>query len=82
MSKLTVISNEELKPSNGLVLDRLEESLKMAKEGGIQSCAIVMIADNGEVIDSWANGGQVFVMVGALESLKLDFMLTQMDRRN
>ncbi len=81
MKKLTVIENTEMQPSNPIVLDRLNEAIEMAKEGGIDCCAIVMVTKNGYVVDAWANGTQPFVMVGALEALKFDFMDSQIERR-
>ena len=73
MTDLTIISNDENKKSSGLVLDRLEEALAMAKEGNISSCVVIMVSHNGDVVDCWAEGGKPFVIVGALESLKLRF---------
>ncbi len=81
MEKLTVIRNDELQPSNPIVLDRLYEAIDMAKQGGIDSCAIVMVMHDGAVVDAWANGNHPFTMVGALETLKFDYMDSQIERR-
>ncbi len=81
MNKLTVIKNDELQESNPIVLDRLEEAIDMAKEGGIDSCMIIMVSHDGFVVDAWANGTQPFVMVGAIEALKFDFIQSQIEQR-
>ncbi len=81
MSKLTVIKNDELQESNPIVLERLYEALDMAKEGGIDSCMVIMVTHNGYVIDAWANGTQPFVMVGAIEALKFDYIHSQIEQR-
>lgn len=71
-----------MQPSNPIVLDRLYEAIDMAKEGNINCCAIVMVTHNGCVVDAWANGTQPFVIIGALEALKRDFMDTYIENRN
>ncbi|EOC0120656.1 hypothetical protein ACI0YO_003593 [Cronobacter sakazakii] len=41
-------------------------------------------ADNnndGSVLDCWHNGGRPYVMVGAMESLRLDFINANIERR-
>ncbi len=81
MKKLTVINNEQMQPSNPIVMDRIYEALTMAKEGGVDSCMMIMISQNGEVMDCWANGKHPFVMLGALRALERDFMDSQIDKR-
>ena len=53
---------------------RLQESLKMAETGVISNCIIVMTGHDGTVVDCWANGSSPFTMVGALETVKKEFM--------
>ncbi len=81
MNKLTVIENNEMQESNPIVLERLYEALDMAKEGGIDMCMVIMVTHDGYVVDAWANGKQPFVMVGAIEALKFDFIHSQIDQR-
>ena len=81
MNKLTVIKNDELQQSNPIVLDRISEAMDMAKEGGIDSCIIIMVTHEGCVVDAWANGTQPFVMVGAIEALKFDYINSQIEQR-
>ncbi len=81
MNKLTVIKNDELQESNPIVLDRLSEAMDMAREGGIDSCMIIMVSHDGYVVDAWANGKQPFTMVGAIEALKFDYIQSQIEQR-
>ncbi len=60
----------ELKPSkeadnnNVEVIRLLEEALQYAREGKSQSLALLMINNDGSVLDCWHNGGRPYVMVG------------------
>ncbi len=66
----------ELKPSketdnnNVEVIRLLEDALQYAREGKSQSPALLMINNDGSVLDCWHNGGRPYVMVGAMESLR------------
>ncbi|ECH9053817.1 hypothetical protein FB43_19960 [Salmonella enterica subsp. enterica] len=77
----------ELKPSkeadnnNVEVICLLEEALQYAREGKSQSLALLMINNDGSVLDCWHNGGRPYVMVGAMESLRLDFINANIERR-
>lgn len=77
----------ELKPSkeadnnNVEVIRPLEEALQYAREGKIQSLALLMINNDGSVLDCWHNGGRPYAMVGAMESLRLDFINANIERR-
>lgn len=73
--------SEQIRKSNELVIQRLEEALAMAKDGNVKSCAILCTTYDRTVLDCWANGGDVHVIVGGLESLKFDFMLNNIDGR-
>lgn len=46
----------------------------MAKQGGVESCAIILATHDGGVLDCWANRDQVYTLIGGLEGLKRDFM--------
>ncbi|WP_373879282.1 hypothetical protein AAHY02_28885 (plasmid) [Klebsiella variicola subsp. variicola] len=71
----------ELKPSketdnnNVEVIRLLEDALQYAREGKL------MINNDGSVLDCWHNGGRPYVMVGAMESLRLDFINANIERR-
>ncbi len=77
----------ELKPSkeadnnNVEVIRLLEEALQYAREGKSQSLALLMINNDGNVLDCWHNGGRPYVMVGAMESLRPDFINANIERR-
>lgn len=58
----------------------LEEALQYARSGNPQSLAIIMIAE-GDVIDCYHHGGAPYLMVGAMESLKTDYIHAQIERR-
>ena len=53
---------------------RLNETLEYLKDNVVNNIAIVMVKDDGSVIDSWANKTNPYVMLGAIESIKFDFM--------
>ena len=55
------------------VLERLEQAVEYAKEHPVQNVVIVMVSETG-VVDAWANGSKPFHVVGALESVKREFM--------
>ena len=77
----------DLKPSNEgdnnnvEVIPLLEEGLQYGREGKSQSLALLMINNDGNVLDCWHNGGRPYVMVGAMESLRLDFINANIERR-
>jgi len=81
MSELKIIpfSNDTVNGDN--VIDRLEEALIEAKKGGVANCIIIMAMNNGSVQDCWANGSKPFVMVGAIESIKREFMDSTIEGR-
>ena len=64
-----------------MVIERLEEALEMAKKGNIENCIIVMATRDGTVVDCWANRNIPFRMIGALESIKLEFMTACIEKR-
>ena len=71
----------ELKPSKEADNNNVEEALQYAREGKSQSLALLMINNDGSVLDCWHNGGRPYVMVGAMESLRLDFINANIERR-
>lgn len=84
MSDLKVLdfnSKTERQPSNPEVIQRLEEALAMAKDGGVKTVAIIAILDNGDIMDCWANGGQPYALVGGIEAIKHDFINQTIEAR-
>ena len=67
--------------SDDRVIQTLESALERAKAGGVINCMVVMTTNDNLVLDCWANGVSPFVMVGALESLKCDFMRSCVEYR-
>ncbi|MCV2531992.1 hypothetical protein VPX56_10365 [Enterobacter wuhouensis] len=63
------------------VIRLLEEALHAAREGNYRSLAILLIDESGAVMDAWHSGSLPYVMVGAIESLKTDFINLQIERR-
>ncbi len=79
--KFKVVSINKNDRSSDDVIERLEQALQMARDGGIDNCAVIMTCTNGNVIDCWANNNHSFLMVGAMESLKKDFMNRNIESR-
>ena len=52
-----------------------------SQNGGCHSVAVILLDDEGNAIDCWHNGGRPHVMVGAMESLKTDFIHAHIERR-
>lgn len=71
--KIVKMNNEKIQSGEN-VIERLEQALEMAKAGDIKNCVISCVLNNGDVMDCWANGSDPFVVVGALESVKREFM--------
>lgn len=63
------------------VIERLEECLAMAKDGLIKNVLVIAVTNDNDVMDCWANAQSPFVVVGGIESLKLDFMTSVIERR-
>ncbi len=80
-SHLTVVSFSSEVPNGQHVIERLEEALTMAKKGGVDNCVVIITRTDGSVMDCWANGNKPFVMVGALESVKREFMDAKIEGR-
>ncbi|ECC6545558.1 hypothetical protein C9561_16980 [Salmonella enterica] len=73
--------SKEMDDNNAEVIRLLEEALKSAKEGKSQSMAILLINSDGSVLDCWHSGWRPYVMVGAMESLRLDFINANIESR-
>lgn len=73
MAEIKVLEEKE-KKSGGNVIIRLEEALEMAKDGLIEDVFIVCTGTNKTVLRCWGNGCNPFLMLGAIESSKYDFM--------
>lgn len=63
------------------VIRLLEEALQMARNGNCHSLAVIMLSNDGGAIDCWHNGGRPYVMMGAIEALKADFIRTSIEAR-
>ncbi|HCL6635059.1 TPA: hypothetical protein N2Q63_004703 [Citrobacter freundii] len=63
------------------VIRLLEEALQMAREGSCHSLAVIMLSNDGGAIDCWHSGGRPYVMVGAIEALKTDFIHSNIEGR-
>lgn len=73
--------SEQAKIDNLEVIRLLEQALEHAKNGDCHSVAVILLDSDGNAIDCWHNGGRPYVMVGAIESLKSEFISTQIERR-
>ena len=77
MADLNIVKfskDEEAEHHNSKVIRLLEEALEHAKNESSTSLALTMICGDGNVIDCYHNGGRPYVMVGAIEALKTDFI--------
>ena len=71
---MKIVPISKSKSCGEMVIHHLEKALEFANERPIDNVAVIMLDANGEVLDCWANKNSPFVMVGAIESLKIDFM--------
>jgi len=78
--KVVQFSNSE-ESSGENVIERLEECLAMARDGLIKNVLVIAVTNDNDVMDCWANTQSPFVVVGGIESLKLDFMTKVIERR-
>lgn len=84
MSDLKVVpfrKSPHKEASKETVIRLLEDALEHARNGECHSMALVLMDDDGNVLDCWHNGGRPYVMVGAVESLKSDFINANIERR-
>lgn len=84
MSKLNLVKFErknEQSLNQQEVVRLLEEAVTFAKEGRYSSLALIMIGDDGDVLDCWHNGGLPYVILGAVEALKADFIAANIEPR-
>jgi hypothetical protein len=82
MSGLKVVPMSSHADANNLeVIRRLDEAAALAREGHCHSLALVMLDAEGNCIDGWHNGGRPFVMIGALEALKQEFIAATIEPR-
>lgn len=82
MADIKVIETKSCVTDEGeLVITRLQEALAMARDGQLVSVAIAGITDDGDIVSCWANSIQPFAMVGAIESLKIDYIEASIERR-
>ncbi len=84
MADLKVVSfkrNEKAEHDHETVIEYLEKMLEYAKSEQCISVSAIMISGDGNVIDCFHNGGKPYVMIGAMEQLKSDFMASQIEPR-
>mgnify|MGYP004718357265 CR=1 FL=1 len=63
------------------VIRKLEEALALARKDDFTSVALILVARHGDIRDGWHDGGRPYVMVGAIESLKADYLNACIERR-
>ena len=78
--KVVQFNNSEERSGENAI-DRLEECLALAKDGLIKNVLVIAVTNDNDVMDCWANTQSPFVVVGGIESLKLDFMTKVIERR-
>lgn len=84
MSNLSLVKFEKSsEPSQDQqqVISILEDAIKHAKEGNYTSLCLSMLHDDGSVLDCWHSGGRPYVMIGAIEALKADFIAANIEPR-
>jgi hypothetical protein len=80
-AKIIPLHREPESKDNAEVITRLTEALAYARNGKVCSIAIVMMADDGSVCDTWHAVGRPYLMAGALEALKFDFITANIEQR-
>lgn len=83
MSELKIapfIKDSTAEHNKANVIRLLKEALAFAENGSPQSLAVIMIS-NGDVMDCYHHGGAPYMMVGAIESLKTDYIHAQIERQ-
>ncbi|EMA2752279.1 TPA: hypothetical protein RMT52_005057 [Escherichia coli] len=66
---------------NAEVIRFLEDALEHAREGKIHSLAMLTIDSEGNVMDCWHNADSPYVMLGAMEALRFDFLNSSIELR-
>ncbi|CNI32855.1 TPA: hypothetical protein ACW96C_004481 [Yersinia enterocolitica] len=82
-AKLNIVQftrDDKAEHNKANVIRLLKEALAFAENGSPQSLAVIMIS-NGDVMDCYHHGGAPYMMVGAIESLKTDYIHAQIERR-
>lgn len=82
-AKLNIVQftrDDKAEHNKANVIRLLKEALAFAENGSPQSLAVIMIS-NGDVMDCYHHGGAPYMMVGAIESLKIDYIHAQIERR-
>ena len=81
MTELKVVQIEQNHKSDENVVERIEEALALAKEGRVSNFIGIFVLKSGDTMDCWANGNNPVTMVGALESVKREFMDACIEKR-
>ncbi len=61
------------------VREFVEESLELVKDP--VAAVVILLDDEGNVIDGWRCGGKPYVILGAIEKLKLEFASVEIESR-
>jgi hypothetical protein len=72
----------QLQKTDPAVITSLEEGMQYAKTHNVANAVIVMVGEDGTVMDCWATKRMVFQMVGGIESIKLEFMMSCIEGRD
>lgn len=64
------------------MVNRIEQLVGYLNDETIANVAVVMVTNQGHVIDCWANGSEMFRMTGALEGLKHEFIKLYREMRD
>ena len=73
---------ESISKSDPRVIETLSKCLEVANEENVENCVIIMTHKDGSISDCWANGKDPFVMVGAMEMVKKEFMNNLIEPRD
>jgi len=77
--KIVDISGPPVTPPD--IFDRLAEAVDHCRVNAVSNCLIITVSEDGQVTDSWASGDRPFTMVGAMETVKRDFMDKHIEKR-
>lgn len=70
---VSLASSKEV-PCDEDAFNRLEECLRLAREGGLDSFAITMVCNDGTVVDSYHCKSDIYTLIGAIEAVKQRFI--------
>lgn len=86
MSGLRVIEGSfgKRNESDPRAVQFLREALAAAEAGSVKVALVILMTDDGGVIDGWSTTEEIrpYTMVGALESIKREFMDRHIQHRD